>query len=65
MRHLKEADITINGKLLSEVQSSTLRNSLVLALSVLQVTPLSSLAEGHTARLRELIVTIDETETVL
>ena len=65
MKRIKEADITINGRELTQVESATLRQSLLVALNMFEHTAIGIFADGHLARLRVMIAEIDETETAL
>jgi hypothetical protein len=65
MRQLKEADITINGKQLSQTQSGALRVALQFARRDLQVAPKDILTAGLLDNVDRMLAWIDETEVTL
>jgi hypothetical protein len=65
MRQLKEADVTINGKQLSQTQSGALRVALQFARRDLQAAPKDILTAGLLDNVDRMLAWIDETEVAL
>lgn len=65
MRQLKEADITINGRSLSQAQSRHLRNALQFARRDMECLPNDLVAAVMLDGINRLLELIDETEITL
>jgi len=61
-RRLKEAEITINGRQLTQTESGALRVALQFARRDLQAAPKDLLAAGLLERVDDMLGMIDETE---
>ncbi|SHG87150.1 hypothetical protein [Bradyrhizobium erythrophlei] len=64
-RQLNEAEITINGKRLTQTESGALRVALQFARRDLQAAPKDLLAAGLLDRVDGMLQMIDETEVTL
>ena len=62
LHHLKEAEITINGRRLTQTESGALRVALQFARRDLQAAPKDLLAAGLLERVDGLLRAIDETD---
>ena len=61
-RQLAEAEITINGRKLTQTESGALRVALQFARRDLQAAPKDLLAAGLLGRVDDMLAWIDETE---
>jgi hypothetical protein len=65
MRKLREADITINGRVLTQTEAGALRVALQFARRDMQMAPNDLLAAGLLANIDEMLAMIDRTEIAL
>lgn len=65
MRQLKEADITINGRGLTQTEAGALRVALQFARSDLEKLPNDLFAVGILGRIDDMLKLIDDTEIAL
>ncbi len=65
MKSLKEADITINGRALSQTQAGALRVALMFARRDMEAAPNDLLAAGLLSNVDAMLSMIDDTQVTL